>query len=167
MRKQLLEKRLMLSKDDINERSQILVDLIRQDARYQSARVVAMYHPMRAELDVMDLMKDKDKTFCFPKTFQNDMHFYQVDPSTEFKPSAFGVMEPDNKNIVEAIDYMIVPAIAISKDKYRIGYGKGFYDRYLATHEVLHTVGVIYDFCEIPSFDVDAHDQPLDDYIKV
>jgi 5-formyltetrahydrofolate cyclo-ligase len=167
IRKIMLEKRMTLSKDDIHTKSLQLVDLIRSDAKYQKAHVIAIYYPMRGELDVLDLMKDTDKMFCFPKIDRNDMHFYAVNQYTIFEQSKFGVMEPTNGSTVESMDYMIVPAIAMSKDKYRIGYGKGYYDRYLATHTIGHTVGVIYDFCEIRSFDVDPHDQALDDYIKV
>jgi len=75
------------------------------------------------------------------------------------------VMEPMEGDIVDLeIDYMIVPALAILKSGYRIGYGKGYYDQFLKRIRPHRAVGVIYGFQEIDSFEIAEHDQPLDAY---
>jgi 5-formyltetrahydrofolate cyclo-ligase len=167
LRSKLLDERLKLSQADIKSKSQTVVSLIQKDIRYQNAKTVAIYYPMQGELDVLGLLKDTNKVFCFPKIEGGSMRFYRINERTRFERSKFGVNEPVDGTLIDDIDFMVVPAIGISKSKYRIGYGKGFYDRYLSAHHIGFTMGIIYDFSEIVSFDVDAHDQPLDDYIKV
>jgi 5-formyltetrahydrofolate cyclo-ligase len=167
IRKKLLEARMNLSESDIAKKSKDAVEIIRKDPFYKRAKTVAIYYPMRGELDFLALLEDSDKIFCFPKIEAKSMRFYRINERTLFQKSKFGVNEPADGTLIDEIDYMIVPAIAISKDRYRIGYGMGFYDYYLSSHSVGHTVGVIYDFSEINRFDVDPHDQQLNHYIKV
>ena len=61
---------------------------------------------------------------------------------------------------------MIVPALAISPSRDRVGYGKGFYDKYIKSHHIKYTLGVIYDFQEVKHIDTTSDDQRLDQYIK-
>ena len=61
------------------------------------------------------------------------MEFYVYHKNMKWTKSSFGVMEPHDEEQMyrDSIDLMIVPALAISKDRSRVGYGKGFYDRYI------------------------------------
>ena len=61
---------------------------------------------------------------------------------------------------------MIVPALAISKNNSRVGYGKGYYDRYIKDHKIKYKLGVIYDFQEVDEIETTPLDQKLDEYIK-
>ncbi|MFU8793043.1 MAG: 5-formyltetrahydrofolate cyclo-ligase [Acholeplasmataceae bacterium] len=168
IREMMLTKRDALSPDEVLKKSQALVQIIKASKLYQNAQTVGLFYPMRNEIDLRELLHDHDKTFFFPKVEGHMLQFYEVDNQTAFAKSAFGVLEPmDAKPIDQSIDYLIVPALAISKDKHRIGYGKGFYDRYIESHPHAYTVGVIYDFQEIETMKADAHDQALNDYIKI
>jgi 5-formyltetrahydrofolate cyclo-ligase len=99
---------------------------------------------------------------------QDAMVFVKYHLNMKLEPSKFGVLEPSKSEKIyqEKIDYMIVPALAISKDKHRIGYGKAYYDQYIGKNRPTKIVGVIYPFQEISSFDHEQHDQKLDGYFK-
>lgn len=146
---------------------QSIVDQIRKDQDYIDAKIVSIFIPMNHEIDLLDLIKD-DKIFLIPRVDLNDMVFVKYEKDMEFVKSSFGVKEPNQDvSIYEGqIDYMVTPALAISKDLYRIGYGKGFYDRYIQKVRPKKVMGVIYPFQEIEKIEYDQYDQKLDGYIK-
>ena len=121
---------------------------------------------MTNEIDLRPLLVD-DKTFLFPKVIGNDIVFYVYKSSLRFEKSAFGVYEPVNgTSYIKQIDLMLAPALAIDLNYHRLGYGKGFYDRYLATYRPQTVLGVIYPFQLIDHLDISDFDQKLDGYVK-
>lgn len=166
IRTHILSKRALMTRDEVFDRSDAIVEKIKHDRRYVDAVTVALFYPMRNEINLLSLLKD-DKTFLFPRVEKDGIHFYQYQQDMHFIQSTFGVLEPDGKTkeYQDGIDYMLVPALAISDNLYRVGYGKGFYDRFVNAHRPKSTIGVIYDFQKINHFNHDPHDQQLDDYI--
>jgi len=166
-RKQIIEKRKEIRIDQKDEADFKLTQKIQKDPRYQASTIIGLFYPMTHEINLLSLL-NQDKTFVFPKVEGKDIHFYPKCDDTLFIKSAFGVMEPLGQHIMDQqIDYLIVPALVISKNGYRIGYGKGFYDRFLLKHRPKHVIGVIYSFQEIDDFEVHDFDQKVDDYFKV
>ena len=166
IRKQMLQKRASLSLEEKEKADLRIIKRIQKDKRYQQAQTVAIYYPMETEINVLKLIND-DKTFLFPKVVGQEIVFYVFTPSMRFEKSAFGVNEPTRGVIYEKqIDFIVVPALAIDSNNHRIGYGKGFYDRYLLKHRPKTVIGVIYDFQEITHIDVTPLDQVLDGYVK-
>lgn len=167
LREWMIQKRKSINPEDKNILDQKIVREIRLDSNYKKSKCVAIFYPMANEINLLPLLKD-DKIFVLPKVIKNEIHFFEFNQDTELFKSHFGVMEPNASIIMdEKIDYMITPALAISKDLYRIGYGKGFYDRFLMRSRPTHVVGVIYDFQEVEKIETNEHDQKLDRYIKV
>jgi len=167
IRIEMIKKRKALSDFDKKKLDSKIVDAIRNDDDYKKALCVAIYYPMDDEINLLELTQD-DKIFVIPKVVKNQIHFYQFHNKTQLIQSQFGVMEPKETQLMdEKIDYMITPALAISKDLYRIGYGKGFYDRFINRNRPKHVIGAIYDFQEVLSFETNEFDQKLDRYIKV
>jgi 5-formyltetrahydrofolate cyclo-ligase len=166
LRKQMLKLRQNYHQDELKRKSNNILRQILNDTDYKKAKVVALFYPMKQEVNLLELI-NHNKIFCFPKVTKNGLVFIEYDPNVEFEQSKFGVLEPRDGNIKnKEIDYMITPALAISKDLYRIGYGKGYYDQFLANYRPKHVVGVIYDFQEINSFQIDSFDQKIDKYFK-
>ena len=103
---------------------------------------------------------------CYPVTNAgtNAMSAFAVHEETAWKDSSFGIPEPENGEPVqpEDIDLVLVPMLAFDEHNYRVGYGKGFYDRYLAgcRPDVL-SVGFSY-FEPVPAIDdINDFDVPL------
>ena len=167
LRKLMLSKRSSLNTDEVTKRSNIIISQIRNDIRYKEAKVVALFYPMGNEVNLLPLLEDVGKEFRFPRVEKDGIHFYPYQVDIPFIRSSFGVMEPP-KDIFsdEGIDYMITPALAISSDLYRIGYGKGYYDQFLTKQRPRVVVGVIFSFQKREDIPHDDYDQKLDDFIE-
>lgn len=81
----------------------------------------------------------------------------------ELKKGAFGIPEPEGEPYEGEIEVSVVPLLAINSNGYRIGYGGGFYDRYLRGKNT-QKVGMGYGF-QLEEFDEEPHDVPLDKYL--
>lgn len=163
----MIQKRNHINDEAIKKQSLSIIEQIKKDSDFINAQSVAIFYPMAKEVDLLGLLEDKNKTFYFPKVENQVIRFYPYDQKTVFIKSAFGVLEPKgNTESYEAIDYMLAPALAISNDFYRIGYGKGFYDRYLKMHRPKKVMGVIYDFQKLDTIPHDEYDEKLDGYFK-
>ncbi len=114
---------------DISSLSQSLCEKIREDEYYIRAKHVMLFYPAECEIDLRDLFHD-NKNFYLPKV-HNDKIF--VCPLSEkLEKSKFNIMEPCSEPIEpELLDIIIVPALMADKNGYRLGYGGGFYDRFL------------------------------------
>ncbi len=167
VRKLMIDLRLKQTSKEKKQRDQDLIEKIKNHPYYKQAQTVTLFYPMNGEIDLLKLLKEH-KTFLFPRVQGNHLDFYKYHPYMAFHKSNFGVMEPSEKETKYqgTYDLVIVPALAISKDKDRIGYGKGFYDRFISSHDIKHTLGVIYDFQELDQIETSSFDQKLDDYIK-
>ena len=133
---------------------------------------ILLYSAIRNEVDTTEYFKylvQRGKKIYYPKVEGDNMSFYRVKSQDELSTGAFNIAEPDATQRYSAADgraLMIVPGLAFSDSGYRIGYGKGFYDRYLSQEEMrqmVTAVGICYDFqlVEGISFE-DAYDVSLD-----
>ncbi len=167
IRKLMMDLRLKQTPKEKKQRDQDIIEKIKNHPYYIQAKTVTLFYPMNGEIDLLKLLKDH-KTFLFPRVQGDHLDFYKYRPFMAFHKSTFGVMEPNEKEVKYqgSYDLVIVPALAISKEKDRIGYGKGFYDRFISNHNIKFTLGVIYDFQELDQIVASSFDQKLDDYIK-
>jgi 5-formyltetrahydrofolate cyclo-ligase len=167
LRKDMMMKRSAMTSEEVMERSLKIIYRIKQDLRYQQAKVIALFYPMGHEVNLLSLLEDQTKEFRFPRVEKDGIHFYTYHKNIAFVRSSFGVMEPP-KGVYqdEGIDYMIAPALAISNDLYRLGYGKGYYDQFLIKSRPNVVVGVIFSFQRLEDVPHDDYDQKLDDIIE-
>lgn len=89
--------------------------------------------------------------------------FYETNIATNWKKGSFGVLEPLSEHIVQPNDFdvIIVPLVAFDVKGNRLGYGKGYYDRYLKHTHALR-IGVGYEFQKVDTLITESHDFPLD-----
>ncbi|MFP4177236.1 MAG: 5-formyltetrahydrofolate cyclo-ligase [Acholeplasmataceae bacterium] len=163
LRERMKEQRLQLTDEDVRSKSQRIIEKIEALPYYAKCRVIGSYVAFNNEVDLTALFHPS-ASFVYPKVVGEDLHFYA---GGEMVRSAYGVLEPKGgKAYDEAIDLLLVPALAISKAGDRIGYGKAFYDRFLERVRPEHVIGVIYDFQEVEAIGTGDHDQRLDGYVK-
>lgn len=104
---------------------------------WKSAKVIGTTLSNEFELDtqpVIQRAEKEQKKIVVPKTLpKRQMAFYEMDEHTVFERSSFGVLEPQSEKLYlpEMIDLLIVPGIIYNRAGYRIGFGGGYYDRYL------------------------------------
>jgi 5-formyltetrahydrofolate cyclo-ligase len=88
------------------------------------------------------------------------MEFYIYDEATALINGAYNILEPASDEILEpdSDTLIIMPGAVFSKDKKRIGYGGGYYDRYLAEHPECKTIAVAYNFQILDEIPYEEHD---------
>lgn len=128
---------------------------------YKKADVIAAFVPYKSETNILPLILKamSEKEICFPITDENDnLEFYFVDGAEKLKPGKYGILQPPETDIASNIDFMLVPGIAFDSCGFRIGYGKGCYDRYLNGKNNIFTCGVGYSFQLVDNIEHEAHD---------
>ena len=169
LRKQVLQEMKALPLEQKQFIDQALTERLLQHPFYQEAKVIATYLSFPHEFQTQGLIEQalKDgKKLLVPKTYpKGRMDFVVYDPQQLVKTS-FGLLEPQGDlEVVDAsqIDLIHVPGLAFTREGYRIGYGGGYYDRYLK-HFPGHTLSTVYP-CQIQEFIPDDHDIPVQEVL--
>ncbi len=107
----------------------ILKKLKNSDIFEQSNNIMVFY-PLKNELNLLPLLKEK-KNFSFPVIYDNEIIPYKN--NGQFHIGKYNIKEPQNSKIqnIEDLDLVIVPALCVDLNGNRIGYGKGYYDRFI------------------------------------
>ena len=162
LRKKILQEMKTLSQEQKQAMDQVLTERFLQHPFYQEAKTIATYLSFPHEFQTQELIDQalKDgKKVLIPKTYpKGRMEFVVYNPQQLAKTS-FGLLEPQGDlEVVEPsqIDLIHVPGLAFTTEGYRIGYGGGYYDRYLE-HFAGHTMSTIYP-CQVQEFNSEDHD---------
>lgn len=148
---------------------QILQKLILLD-KYQKNKTILTYVSKDIEVSTYEIMKNawsRNKRVAIPKcdTQNRSMSFYYINSLSDLERGTFGVYEPVGmncdmvKNLSEGV--CIVPGFSFDSDGYRIGYGKGYYDRFLTRFKGF-TVGICYSNCINFRLPRGRFDKPVD-----
>ena len=169
LRKQVLQEMKAISQEQKQAMDQALTDQFLKHPFYQEAKVIATYLSFPHEFQTQELIEQAlrdGKKVLIPKTYpKGRMDFVVYDPQQLVKTS-FGLLEPQgNLEVVDAsqIDLIHVPGLAFTTEGYRIGYGGGYYDRYLK-HFPGHTLSTVYP-CQIQDFSPENHDIPVQEVL--
>ena len=145
-----------------------LLRLIRKKIKKKPI-IIALYYPSNFELNVLRVLELKyfsDQTILLPVTEKNSlMKFYPWKKNEVLTVNEFGMLEP-LKSKAKIPNVILVPLLAFDKDKFRLGYGKGFYDRYLnkyiKQYKDIMTVGVAFSFQKHNKLPINKNDVKLD-----
>ena len=126
------------------------------------------YYPINSEigcLDILEMLEKNNFKISLPVTkTNNDMDFYEWSFQDSLKVSYQGIPEPNSKKKVFP-DVLIVPLVGFDNNKFRLGYGGGFYDRYivkLSNIKKVLTVGFAFSFQKVKKIPINNFDQKLD-----
>ena len=162
LRKKVLQEMKTLSQEQKQAMDRALTERFLKHPFYQEAKTIATYLSFPHEFQTQELIEQalKDgKKVLIPKTYpKGRMEFVVYNPQQLAKTS-FGLLEPQGDlEVVEPsqIDLIHVPGLAFTTEGYRIGYGGGYYDRYLE-HFAGHTMSTIYP-CQVQEFNSEDHD---------
>ena len=169
LRKKILQEMKALSQEQKQAMDRALTERFLQHPFYQEAKIIATYLSFPHEFQTQELIEQalKDgKKVLIPKTYpKGRMEFVVYNPQQLAKTS-FGLLEPQGDlEVVEPsqIDLIHVPGLAFTTEGYRIGYGGGYYDRYLE-HFTGHTLSTVYP-CQIQEFNFENHDIPVQEVL--
>ena len=135
MDKQSLRKWARGKRKELNmERvSAILTEKLVQTEEYKNSKNIMLFYPLPDEVNLLLLLKNKTKNFYLPRIKGDELECCVYKEGDELCESCFHTKEPTcNACNKTNIDMIIVPALAIDKNGYRLGYGGGFYDRFLS-----------------------------------
>lgn len=162
---QNLKKLANQSKLKAKKEQQILA-LFFASQQWKNAKTVAVIKAVDFEFDMDKVMHKAfatGKKVVVPKSLpERKLAFYEVDEQTRYYVTNFGVEEPVSNLFVtkEEIDLVIVPGLIFSTKGYRIGFGGGFYDRYLATYQG-ETCSLVFSEQLNDRWTADAFDMPV------
>lgn len=169
LRKQVLQEMKAIPRKQKQAIDQALTEGLLQHPFYQEANTIATYLSFPHEFQTQELIEQalKDgKKVLIPKTYpKGRMDFMVYDPQQLVKTS-FGLLEPQGDlEVVDAsqIDLIHVPGLAFTTEGYRIGYGGGYYDRYLE-HFSGHTLSTVYHY-QVQDFIPENHDIPVEEVL--
>lgn len=169
LRKKILQEMKALSQEQKQAMDRVLTERFLQHPFYQEAKTIATYlsfpHEFQTQALIERVLKDGKKVLI-PKTYpKGRMEFVVYNPQQLVKTS-FGLLEPQGDlEVVDPsqIDLIHVPGLAFTREGYRIGYGGGYYDRYLE-HFAGHTMSTIYP-CQVQEFNSENHDIPVQEVL--
>ncbi len=163
-RKETLKRRKNLNEDEKKRKDQAIFNKIKK--YIEDMQCVSIYVNRSDEVNTMKIIQylfEKNKTVVVPKVNGSELKFYKIEDSNQLYPGNFGILEPleIEEFFVDQIDGWIVPVVGFDKNKNRIGYGKGYYDRILCQSKKIK-IGLAYDCQEVSEFEKEKHDVDLD-----
>jgi 5-formyltetrahydrofolate cyclo-ligase len=138
------------------------------DFVFMKGAIVAGYAAIGAEVDPFPLMAAlgaQGHPLCLPRTEAKAIVFRAWKPGDPLVVGRMNIPEPDAKAKERRPDLLLVPLIAFDRKGYRLGYGAGYYDRYLSEQRAKRTiraVGIAYAGQAVDELPHEPHDEPLD-----
>lgn len=165
IRKRMLAKRQELSNEEVGEKSQQICARLKQEDVFCRSDNICLYMPIRNEVDVTLLFKtvwESKKSLWLPRVDKNtgQMRFFAYERDTSLVMGKYHIQEPDSTCclVPDETTLVVMPGAAFSQNRERIGYGGGYYDRFLAENDMCRTVAVCYDFQILKSIPAQLHD---------
>ncbi len=165
MDKQTLRKNhLILRKTlDRQKASLKIVEKILNLPAFCAAKNVLIYYPLKHEINLLPLLEVKGKKFYLPKVMGSDLLVCPYNENLE--KSKLGIMEPCDSFALspDILDISFVPALAVDKNLNRLGYGGGFYDRFLKNKQVKSlNIAVLFKELVVDEIEVEPFDKKVD-----
>jgi 5-formyltetrahydrofolate cyclo-ligase len=165
LRAAALERRDALEIDDRLEWDIAITERVLAIPSLSGEGPVSAYWPMRSEADprpILEALAERGMALCLPAIVEKRMIFRRWAPYEPIVPGGFGTLVPDPAQPQVLPNILIVPLAAFDRRGYRIGYGKGYYDRALSELGPTLAIGVGYAAQEIEAVPDEPHDQRLD-----
>ncbi|HHU75013.1 MAG TPA: 5-formyltetrahydrofolate cyclo-ligase [Clostridiales bacterium] len=175
IRKNILKERSLLSESQRREFNQAIYQRLINSDLYQKSKIIFAFASFGSEVDtwtILDHAMHEGKRVYLPRVEGKIMNFYELKDIQSLEPSKFGILEPKteeaNRYLVETdpnqIKVMIMPGLAFDTKGNRIGYGAGYYDKYLNSFPKDHFIkaAIAYDFQIFDYLVSDPYDIPVD-----
>lgn len=151
---------------NIDEVSNLIVDLVRKHPYYIMAKKVMIFYPTKYEINLLNLLEDK-KEFYLPKVDGQNLLVCPYCCDDKLEKSSFNILEPCSNPVnAQNLDLVIVPALMADEKGFRLGYGGGFYDRFLSLYEGnFKTIVVVPKVLYVRELPIDEYDKSVDGVI--
>ncbi len=165
IRKQMKQLRADMTRTERFEKSMQIFEKLITVPEFKRADRIYTYVSMDNEIDtimLIDYSLSIEKRVFVPRVSGKDMEFYEISDISELSPGYMGIYEPDingKEPDYSRTGFMCMPGLAFDRSYNRIGYGGGFYDRYLSVENKLYKAALAYEaqlLESIPAQDVDV-----------
>ena len=167
LRRKIREQKRNMTAEEIAEASRKLAEQFYATSYYQNAAVIYGYLPYNQEVRTVPILEQAlrdGKKVAVPKVYGDTMRFLYMDDLSLVAPSDLGIPEPmaDAPVAEDETALVIMPGLAFDKAGNRMGYGGGFYDKFLAQEPHHPTVALCYGFQMVDSIPTEDYDIPVD-----
>lgn len=169
LRNRYLQRRNDLSVRERKEKSIQVLQNLKKLPEFQKAEEVLIYLNYRSEVETLpfveELLQQKEKRVFVPKVCGMDIRFFEIISMDDVESGYQGILEPkegmiefsvqkpDGKNCI-----MVLPGSVFDRKCNRMGYGKGFYDRFMKLVPQMYGAGLAFDCQVAPAIPIQAHD---------
>ena len=167
LRKSIREQKRAMTEAQIEAASAKLGELFAACDAYKNAKTIYGYLPYNQEVRTIPMLQralDEGKRVAVPKVIGDDMKFIYLTDLSAVEKGYAGIPEPvaDEPVADDPHALVLMPGLAFDPQGHRIGYGGGFYDRFLAAEPEHPTVALCYDFQMLPQLETEEFDIPVD-----
>ena len=167
LRQKIREQKRAMPPDQIEEKSRLLGEKFAASEAYRQAKTVYGYLPYNQEVRTVAMLERAladGKRVAVPKCYGDEMRFIYMDDLSKVEKGYAGIPEPiaDGPIADDETALVLMPGLAFDPHGNRMGYGGGFYDKFLAAEPEHPTLALCYDFQMLPHLDTEAHDIPVD-----
>lgn len=118
---------------------------------YKNCQNILAYSTIQNEVDLSQIINQAlldNKNLFLPRVEGDSMNFFRINNTDKLQIGSYNILEPQNGTVYQdsTNSIMLVPGIAFSTQGARIGFGKGFYDKYLSQHNSIFKIGIAYDW---------------------
>ena len=167
LRQAIRARKRAMTEEEITAKSAALAEKFLASPAYRSARTIYGYLPYNQEVRTVPMLEQAlrdGKKVAVPKCYGDEMKFLYLDDLTQVEKGYAGIPEPiaDGPVADDESALVLMPGLAFDEAGHRIGYGGGFYDKFLSREPNHPTLALCYDFQMLPSLETEAHDIPVD-----
>ena len=166
LRRVLLKQRQSLPLEEWREKSDRICSHLKSSLLFTQSKTILAYFSFRQEPDLSPLFTDTQKRWGFPRCLGKSLSWHSWQPTEALQMGAYGILEPQVDSPIlepDAVNLILVPAVACDVRGYRLGYGGGYYDRLLSSSEWASkpTIGIVFAEAYFPHLPIEPWDIQL------
>ena len=167
LRAEIRTKKRAMTAQEIEEKSAALAKAFYETAEYKNAKTIYGYLPYNQEVRTTQMLAHAladGKQVAVPKVYGDEMKFILLSDLGQVSKGYAGIPEPiaDGPVAADPTALVLMPGLAFDPEGHRLGYGGGFYDKFLAAEPDHPTLALCYDFQMLPHLDTESYDIPVD-----
>lgn len=172
LRKEIIKKRDELDCTEKKIKDKKIIEKLKGTKEYKEAKEIFIYIGFGSEINTKILIEDAledGKEVCVPKVINKEMVFIKINSLENLVTSNYGILEPvgDKNNFnVDNLGLIIMPGLAFDKQGNRLGYGGGYYDKFLSNNKInVKKIALAYNFQILDKVPSEEHDIKVDSII--
>ncbi len=159
------ERRMNLSKEYIDVASDKIFEKLLQNEDFKNAKTVMSYMDFKNEVKtdrINTFIKNSGKILVLPKVVDKET-IIAIEDKNQYIISSFGNKEPDGEEYKGSIDVIITPGVTFDRDKNRVGFGRGYYDRFFVKYSNAKKIAIAFEEQIInEGIETDKYDKKVD-----